>query len=80
MSYLGRGLRDVLVAVLAVLLAVDLQVPRLVAVALYEGHVVLIGAAGPRQDAHEVTVVAQVLQQVGHTPGTTTRAQFSQAI
>lgn len=41
---------------------------RLVARAFDECHVVVVGAGGPRQDAHEVTVVAQVLQQAGHPP------------
>lgn len=47
--------------VLPVLLPVGLQVARLVGRALDEGHVVIVGAGGPSQDAHEVTVVAQVL-------------------
>lgn len=55
--------------VLPVLLPVGLQVARLVGRALDEGHVVVVGAGGPGQDAHEVTVVAQVLQQTGHLPG-----------
>lgn len=64
--YLGRGLA---LLVLPVLLAVGvLLVARLVARAFDEGHVVVVRAGGPCQDAHEVTVVAQVLQQAGHPP------------
>lgn len=65
-TYLGRGF-DLLV--LPVLLAVGvLLVARLVARPVDEGHVVVVRAGGPSQDAHEVTVVAQVLQQAGHPP------------
>lgn len=66
-SYLGRRLA---LLVLPVLLAVGvLLVAGLVARAFDEGLVVVVGAGGTRQDAHEVTVVAQVLQQAGHPPG-----------
>lgn len=41
---------------------------RLVARALNERYIVVVGAGGTRQDAHEVAVVAQVLQQAGHPP------------
>lgn len=33
-----------------------------------EGLVVVVGAGGAGQDPHEVAVVAQVLQQAGHSP------------
>lgn len=53
--------------VLPILLAVGiLLVAWLVACAFDKGHVIVVGAGGPCQDAHEVTVVAQVLQQAGH--------------
>lgn len=62
--YLGRGFG---LLVLSVLLAVGvLVVARPVARPLDEGHVVVVGAGGPCQDAHEVTVVAEVLQQAWH--------------
>lgn len=66
--YLGRGFT---LLVLPILLAIGvlLVVARLIACAFNEGHVVIVGAGGPRQDAHEVTVVAQVLQQAGHPTG-----------
>lgn len=41
---------------------------RLVACAFDERHIVVVGAGGPRQDAHEVAVVAQVLKKAGHPP------------
>lgn len=64
--YLGRGFA---LLVLPVLLAVGvLLVAWLVARALDEGLVVVVRAGGARQDAHEVTVVAQVLQQARHPP------------
>lgn len=37
-------------------------------VSLNEGDVVVVGAGRTGQDAHEVTVVAEVLQQTGHPP------------
>lgn len=53
---------------LSILLAVGvLLVPRLIGPPFNEGYVVVVGARGARQDAHEVTVVAQVLQQARHT-------------
>ena len=69
-THLGRGLAEL---DLPVLLAVGhLPVEGLVVpAALDEGHVVVVGAGGARQDAHEVTVVAQVLQQAGHPPEST---------
>lgn len=36
--------------------------------ALNEGDVIVVGAGGAGQDAHEVAVVAEVLQQTGHSP------------
>lgn len=64
--YLGRGFA---LLVLPVLLAVGiLMVAWLVARAFNESHVVIIGACGPCQDAHEVTVVAKVFQQAWHPP------------
>ena len=70
--YLGWGFT---LLVLPVLLAVGvLLVTWLVAGAIDKSHVVVVGAGGPGQDAHEVTVVAQVLQQAGHpTRGQTGR-------
>lgn len=53
-------------------LAVDLPVGLLVSMAtgisLDEGDVVVVGAGGSGQDPHEVTVVAEVLEQTGHPP------------
>lgn len=37
-------------------------------VSLDEADVVVVGAGGASQDPHEVTVVAEVLQQTGHSP------------
>lgn len=66
MPYLGRWLA---LFALAVLPAVGvLLMAGLVARAFDERHVVVVGAGGPCQDAHEVAVVAQVLQQAGHPP------------
>lgn len=36
--------------------------------ALNEGDVIVVGAGGAGQDANEVAVVAEVLQQTGHSP------------
>lgn len=53
--------------VLPVLLAIGvLLVAWLVARAFNKGHVVVVGAGGSGQDAHKVTIVAQVFQQAGH--------------
>lgn len=65
-SYLGRGFT---LLVLPVLLAIGvLLVAWLVSCAVNEGHVVIVRAGGACQDAHKVTIVAQVLQQAGHSP------------
>ena len=62
--YLGRGFS---LLVFPVLLSIGiLVVAWLVACAFDEGHVVVVGAGGPCQNAHEVTVIAQVFQQAGH--------------
>lgn len=37
-------------------------------VSLDEADVVVVGTGGASQDPHEVTVVAEVLQQTGHSP------------
>lgn len=37
-------------------------------ISLDEGDVVVVGAGGSSQDPHEVTVVAEVLEQTGHPP------------
>lgn len=39
--------------------------------ALDEGDVVAVGTGGTCQDAHEVTVIAEVLKKAGHPPGYT---------
>ncbi len=59
MLYLGGGFT---LLVLPILLSVGvLLMAWLVAGAFDEGHVVIVRAGGACQDAHEVTVVAQVL-------------------
>lgn len=64
MLYLGGGFT---LLVFPILLAIGIfLVAWLVACAFDEGHVVVVRAGGACQDAHEVTVVAQVLQQAGH--------------
>ena len=52
----------------AVGLPVSLLVSMATGVSLDEGDVVVVGAGGSSQDPHEVTVVAEVLQQSGHPP------------
>ena len=76
-TYLGRGLAEL---DLPVLLAVGQLPVAVVPAALDEGHVVVVGAGGARQDAHEVTVVAQVLQQAGHPPESTVEHRHKRLI
>lgn len=40
--------------------------------ALDESDVVIVGAGGAGQDAHEVTVIAEVFEKAGHPPEHTT--------
>lgn len=65
MTYVWRGLA---LPQLAVGLPVSLLVSMATRISLNEGDVVVVGAGGSSQDPHEVTVVAEVLQQTGHPP------------
>lgn len=65
MSYIWRRLA---LPQLAAGLPVGLLVSMATGVSLNEGDVVIVGAGRPSQDTHEVTVVAEVLEQSGHPP------------
>lgn len=64
-SYIWRRLA---LTQLAAGLPVGLLVSMATGVSLDECDVVVVGAGRSGQDAHEVTVVAEVLEQTGHPP------------
>lgn len=53
--------------------AVALLLSVAAGLALNEGDVVIVGAGGTCQDAHEVTVIAEVFKKAGHSPEHTPR-------
>lgn len=75
-TYVWRGLA---LPQPAVGLPAGLLVSMATGVSLDEGDVVVVGAGGSGQDPHEVTVVAEVLQQTGHPPEHTHNAETVRA-
>lgn len=58
-------------------MAVSVRPRHVVRSAFNEHDVVLVRAEGAGQDAHEVTVVTQVLQQARHAPARTGRQRVT---